>query len=279
VRYLWPAWRCVGLFIWATFACTGLAEAQSASGSQSSGSATNADINAANNPLTPKATVYLQNYFIPDLNEVDGRSANQLLLRGVMPSDAFGLPQLLRFKLSSETVPTAPTGTVNGFGDLTLYDLFLLPTKGVDVGIGPLLVAPTATSPSTGDGKWQAGLAAIVASTKSWGLLSGFVTYQHSFAGEGGRPTAEVVTAQPILTRNIADGYYVRSSGIWTFNIGEHTSVIPIGLGLGRIWTFGSGDNINAFVEPQYSVLREGAGVAVWQIFAGLNIQFALGSR
>jgi hypothetical protein len=240
-------------------------------------SVSNDDANAANNPLTPKATVYIQNYFIPDITDADGRSANQALLRGVMPSDAFGLPQLLRFKLSAETVPVFPTGSDSGLGDLTLYDLFLLPYKPVNIGIGPLLVAPTATQENTGDGKWQAGLAAIVALTNSTGLLSGLVTYQHSFAGDDSRPPVEVVTAQPIITRNIGAGFYLRSSGIWSFNLEDQTKVIPVGLGLGRIWTFGQGNTINAYVEPQYSVLHSGAGVAIWQVYAGVNVQFALG--
>jgi hypothetical protein len=34
---------------------------------------------------------------------------------------------------------------------------------------------------------------------------------------------------------------------------------------------------INTFVEPQYSVLRVGAGVPTFQVFAGFNIQFPLG--
>ena len=176
-----------------------------------------------------------------------------------------------------ETVPTVPSGGDTGLGDLTLYDLFLLPYKPVNIGIGPLLVAPTATQTNTGDGKWQAGLAAIVAVTNSAGLLSGLVTYQHSFAGDDSRPPVEIVTAQPIITRNIGAGFYLRSSGIWSFNLEDQTKVIPVGFGIGRIWTFGDGDNINAYVEPQYSVLHSGAGVAIWQVFAGVNVQFALG--
>ena len=58
------------------------------------------------------------------------------------------------------------------------------------------------------------------------------------------------------------------------FNLEDQTKVIPVGLGLGRIWTFGQGNNINAYVEPQYSVLHDGAGVAIWQVYAGVNVQF-----
>jgi hypothetical protein len=43
------------------------------------------DVNAANSPLTPKITVNLQDYYVPDLNRVDDRTANQFLLRGLVP--------------------------------------------------------------------------------------------------------------------------------------------------------------------------------------------------
>jgi hypothetical protein len=38
-----------------------------------------------------------------------------------------------------------------------------------------------------------------------------------------------------------------------------------------------NGITINAFVEPQYSVIHSGVGVPVWQVFAGINFQFAIG--
>ena len=112
-----------------------------------------------------------------------------------------------------------------------------------------------------------------------WGLLAGLVTYQHSFAGDDSRPTAQIITAQPIVTYNLPDGFYLRSSGTWTFDLGNHTSVIPVGFGAGKVWSFGNGNTINAFLEPQYSVIHSGVGVPVWQFFAGVNLQFAIGGR
>ncbi len=42
----------------------------------------------------------------------------------------FGLPQLLRFTLPIATSPDVPSGYVSGLGDLTLMDIFILPTQG-----------------------------------------------------------------------------------------------------------------------------------------------------
>jgi hypothetical protein len=238
--------------------------------------ATSADaVNAANNPLTPKITINLQDYFTPELNRESG-TANQGLLRGVLPTDAFGLPQLLRVTLPIVTNP-APGCHASGLGDFSVYDLFILPIKGVTVSIGPALTAPTATSPSTGAGKWQAGAAVFVVNTHPSGLTAGLLTYQHSFAGEASRPMVSTLTAQPLLTYNLPGAFYLRSTGIWAFEMGggRHTSVIPVGFGMGKIWTAGR-LTFNLFAEPQYSVLHSGVGVPVWQVFAGFNLQIAL---
>jgi hypothetical protein len=234
------------------------------------------DVNAANNPLTPKITVNLQDYFLPSLNRLDGRIGNQFLLRGLVPSDAFGVPQLIRFTLPVASNPTFPSGTDTGLGDLTIFDLAVFPSDGVIFGAGPLVVAPTAGSRNLGAGKWQAGGAAVAVAPEKWGLLAGLVTYQHSFAGDDSRPTAQVATVQPIITYNLPDGFYLRSTGTWTFDLGNHTTDVPVGFGGGKVWTFGHGNTVNAFVEPQYAIFHSGIGVPDWQIFAGINFQFAL---
>lgn len=108
------------------------------------------------------------------------RQANQFLLRGLIPSNAFGIPQLIRFTLPIATAPTFPSGSDTGLGDL-----------------GPLLVAPTASSRALGSGKWQASAAGVAVAPQKWGLLGVLTTYQHSFAGDDTRPVAQVLTTQP----------------------------------------------------------------------------------
>ena len=53
-----------------------------------------------------------------------------------------------------------------------------------------------------------------------------------------------------------------------TFDLGNHTTAVPVGFGAGKVWSFGNGNTVNAFVEPQYSVVHSRIGVPVWQIFA-----------
>ena len=237
--------------------------AQSAGGAQ----------NDANNPLTPKITINLQDYFIPSLYGIPGQ-ANQFLLRGLVPHDLFGAPQMLRFTLPLVTTPTGLDSSVTGIGDLTLMDLFMFPGKQVSFGIGPMLVAPTATDDLTGDGKWQAGAAAVAVAPQKWGLAGGLVTYQASFAGDEAREDVSLLTAQPILFYNLPEGFYLRSSAVWNFDLEAGDSYIPVGFGIGRAMPIGNGTTMNAYVEPQYTVFQEGSGAPQWQIFGGINFQF-----
>lgn len=237
------------------------------------------DVNSANNPLTPAITINFQDYFIPSFIDVPGDPhANQFLLRGLVPSDLGGVPQLLRFTLPVATSPDVPDGYVTGLGDLTLMDIFILPKKGeLTFGAGPLVVLPTATDEYLGSGKWQAGGIGIVVAPQKWGLLAGLVTYQTSFAGQDDREDVNLFTFQPIVNYNLSDGWYLRSTATWNFNLENGSSYVPVGLGLGKVFQLDKGVTMNAFVEPQYTVWHDGAGAPRWQIFAGLNFQFPIG--
>ncbi|WP_276119958.1 hypothetical protein [Pararhizobium qamdonense] len=237
------------------------------------------DINAANNPLTPKITINFHNFYIPEFIDVpQDKHANQFLLRGLIPSDVFGLPQLIRFTLPIATSPQASGGYVTGIGDLTLIDLFMLPKIGdVTLAAGPVLVLPTATEDELGSGKWQAGAAGVIVAPQSWGLFGGLVTYQASFAGSDLRDGVNLLTVQPIVNINLDQGFYLRSTATWNFNMEAGTSYIPVGFGIGKVFQLEKGITMNAFIEPQYTIWHDGPGAPRWQIFAGLNFQFPIG--
>jgi hypothetical protein len=214
------------------------------------------DVNAANNPLTPKITINFHNYFIPSFIDLpEDKHANQFLLRGLIPSDTFGLPQLIRFTLPVATSPQVPNGYVTGIGDLTLIDLFVLPKVGdMTLAAGPVLVIPTANEDELGSGKWQAGAAGVVVAPQSWGLLGGLVTYQVSFAGSDLREDVNLLTVQPIVNINLDQGFYLRSTATWNFNMESGASYIPFGFGVGKVFQLEKGITMNAFIEPQYTV-------------------------
>lgn len=242
--------------------------ALSARAQEAGGSATN----DANNPLTPKITVNLQDYYTSSFYGPLDSDANSLLLRGLIPMKLGGLPQLLRFTLPYSDIPT-PDGHEYGLGDLTLFDLFVLPTKPVMLALGPLFVAPTATDRATGAGRWQAGAAGAAVLPETWGLVGGLVTYQHSFADSFGREPASLLTVQPIVFYNLPQGFYLRSSAIWNFDFQNNLGYVPVGFGAGKVIQMDK-VTVNVFVEPQYTVYKYGEQVPHWQIFAGLNLQF-----
>jgi len=233
------------------------------------------DANKSNNPLNPAASLNIQNYYTPS---VFGASAqtNDFLLRPTVPvgpNGVIGVPEIFRATVPVSTRPDPSGGYNTGIGDINLFDIFLLSQGDMQLGVGPLVTMPSATDPSLGTGKWQAGLAAVAVSATKARLLGALIQWQHSFAGQSGRPTVQSLTAQPFGIFNFADGWYVRSTGIWTFDLQHGTYYIPVGLGGGKAWKYES-VIYNAFIEPQYSVAHSGKGMPQFTIFAGLNMTF-----
>ncbi|MGF6243446.1 hypothetical protein P3T42_005210 [Paraburkholderia sp. GAS38] len=233
------------------------------------------DANKSNNPLNLAPSFNLQDYYTPSLFGVSGHT-NDLLLRPTVPVGPIGpigVPQIFRATVPISTRPDPSGGYNTGLGDINLFDIFLLSQSEVQIGVGPLITMPTATDPSLGTGKWQGGLAAVAVNATPAHLLGALVQWQHSFAGQSERPTTQSLTAQPFAIFNLPGGWYIRSTGIWTFDLQHGTYYIPVGLGGGKAWKSGS-TIYNAFIEPQYSVAHSGAGVPQVTIFAGLNMTF-----
>jgi hypothetical protein len=115
--------------------------------------------NKSNNPLNLAPGANLQDYYTPRLYDTNAHT-NDALLRGTLPiapNDFIGVPQLLRATLPISTRPAPHSGYSTGIGDLNLFDIFLLKTEGVQLGIGPQITAPSAEQDKLGTGKWQAG--------------------------------------------------------------------------------------------------------------------------
>jgi len=105
---------------------------------------------------------------------------------------------------------------------------------------------------------------------QSWGLAGALVTYQQSFADDFGREPTSLLTAQPIVFYNLTQGFYLRSSAIWSFDFQDNLGYIPVGFGAGKVTKFGK-VTANFFVEPQHTAYHYGQQVPHWQIYAGMN--------
>jgi hypothetical protein len=233
------------------------------------------DANRSNNPLNPAPGLNFQNVYTPELYGSNSHT-NDFLLRGTLPiapGETIKAPQIVRLTVPVSTRPAPGGGNSTGLGDINIFDIFLLAktSGGVELGAGPLLVMPTASKDELGTGKWQGGVAAIAMHPSPKGILGGLVQWQASFAGDSDRPDVSTLTAQPFWIHNLAEGWYVRSTGIWSFNLKNDDYYIPIGFGAGKVWKSGT-TTLNAFVEPQWTVTHEGNNLPKFSVFFGLNL-------
>lgn len=229
------------------------------------------DANRANNPLAILPALQVQTYYQPSFRPSSGVSGViQPILRTIQPFKGFGGTNLLRVSLPGPTAAWGPDGHATGLGDLTLFSVRVFPIRpNAGIGIGPLLVAPTASADSLGSRQWQVGAQGTLSAHFPWGLLAALVSYQQSFDGQ-----TNALTIQPFVFRNIGDGFYLRSSAITSLNVRSGDGVIPVGLGLGRVTRLTSGNLLNVYVEPQLSLLARGDAQPTFQLFAGFNLQF-----
>jgi len=144
-----------------------------------SGGPSASDIANANNPIAPMNAIFFQNYYAPNFNGMPGPS-NLLDLRALLVSGK----QIVRATFPISSGVDSNGNQQSGLGDFNVFDAIkLTPQQSNNVlAVGPMLVAPTATSPSLGQGKWQAGAAAVdVYSVFPGSLLIGIFKWQHSF--------------------------------------------------------------------------------------------------
>jgi len=236
---------------------------------------TSEEVNKANHPLTPQLTINLQDQYVSSFFGLNDWDSNEALLRGALPHKLFGWPQIFGVTVPIVTSPDLLTGSVTGLGDVEVFDVILLKTGAVDLGIGPLLTIDSATDERLGTGKWQAGAAGVAIVPQSWGLIGGIVKYQHSFAGEVDQPTQNNLQAQPFVTYNLPQGFYLRSSAIWEFDLERGDYFIPLGFGAGKVWRLESGTTLNLFVEPQWTMAYNGV-IPQFQLLVGLYMQFPI---
>ena len=233
------------------------------------------EMNNSNNPLTPALGLNLQDQYAASYYGLNNTGSNAVLARGVVPLKLFGLPQIVRATVPIVTSADQPLGSRTGLGDINVFDVLLFKVGPINLGVGPQLTLPSATNDRLGTGRWQAGPAGVLIAPEPWGLLGGLVTYQHSFAGGNGRPVQNNLQAQPFVIYNLPQGFYLRSTATWNFDLERGNYYIPIGLGAGKIWNLPDGTTINLFAEPQYTVAHYQAAPQ-WQFFMGLNLQFPL---
>jgi hypothetical protein len=148
---------------------------------------------------------------------------------------------------------------VKGTGDIQ-QQLFFTPSHPGDptLGFGPVLSYPTATNPLSVTGDWAAGPAAVfVKMTGPW-VLGALATQLWTFAGDGKGPDVNLLTVQPFINYNLADGWSISFSPVitsnWSAPSGEEWTV-PLGLGLTKVAAIGH-QPMNLSVQYYHNVER-----------------------
>ncbi len=225
----------------------------------------------ANNPLASIKTVNVHNYYMPNLYGVPDATVNQTWIRYAQPVG----PLLIRVSMPFENTSFPNESPSTGLGDLNAFIIYKLskPTSGTDFGIGPALTFPTGTN-GMGADKWQAGISAIAfAHSNPVVQVGSLITWQQSFAGDGDKPNVSMLTPQLFFMFQLGKGTYLRSTGLWNFNLENGDYNVPLGLGIGKVIK-SKNAVFNVFMEPQYSVLVKGMGQPQLQVFIGFNTQF-----
>jgi len=238
------------------------------------------DLAQANNPLANMTAFNIQNYYIGELTDVNGNDsgedANQAWLRFAEPFKVADTDWLLRASLP---INSFPIGTDNsketGIGDFNVFSAYMIDigNPAVSFGVGPQLTLPTAKD-GLGSDKYSAGLVNVLFDASSSKFQYGYLlSWQGSFAGDSNARDVNIAALQPFAMLQLGGGTYLRSAAIWYKDFDNDNYTIPLSLGVGQI--FKKKKTVyNFFIEPQYSVIDDGAGIAKWQIYMGLNLQF-----
>jgi len=155
-----------------------------------------------------------------------------------------------------------------GLGDSTLTTLLSPNTSNWLLGLGPTLVLPTASTQQTGDGKWQAGPAAVFGYlSKSW-LLAVYPQQWWSFAGQSDRSATSKLQLQYFAHYFVGDGWSVGMSPNilvnWEASSGQKLT-FPVGLGLSKVVNI-CGVSVKFEIQGQYMAIRPDNSGQEWNI-------------
>jgi len=220
------------------------------------------------NPLTKLwSLTFQENFYILSGDFTENKQwANNVFFQPFLPFP-IGNGSMLTFrpvfplitspvKIEEDTIKTIDHKT--GLGDIQLLTLFGPGSgSGIVFGIGLTAIFPTATSTALGEGKWQAGPAAMFFYlVRPWtaGLL---IQHWKSYAGDPDRPATNLTNIQYTIRRSLP--------GAWSLGMGPTIAInweeeegnrltLPVGLGVTKTVRWGK-TPYKLRLEPQYSVI------------------------
>jgi len=200
---------------------------------------------ALTNPVAELVTIPIQMNFDQDVGTADDGTKIQTNVQPVIPFDIDENWNLITRTIvpviyQHDVFPGA--GSQFGLGDINM-SLFFSPKQltaaGLNWGVGPVFLVPTATDSLLGGKKWAAGPGAVGLVLRGpWtvGLLANHIW---SFAGDDDRPDINNTFMQPFIA-------YTWPSA-WTFSVQSETSYnwqneqwsVPVNAALSKLVRFG----------------------------------------
>ncbi|MCK0153672.1 hypothetical protein MWU49_08160 [Alcanivorax sp. S6407] len=230
----------------------------------------------ANNPLADIKAFNVQNYYIGELTDTD-EDANQMVLRYAQPFSLGDSDWLMRASLPINTFPTGMRGAhQTGVGDADIFAAYLMDTgnPAISFGVGPQLVAPTASDDALGNEQWQAGVANVYFNATSAKYQYGYLLiYRGGIGDTNGRSRVSLAAMQPFFFYQLEDGWYTGTAPLWNYDFQSDNYSVPVGARLGKVLKANK-TVFNVFMEPQVSIADRGPGQPEWQLFFAVNMQF-----
>jgi hypothetical protein len=135
-------------------------------------------------------------------------------------------------------------GSQFGTGDIT-QSFFFSPKQptagGWIIGVGPALLAPTASNDLLGTGKWGAGPTAVVLRQTADGWTYGaLLNHIWSFAGDSDRDDVSSTFLQPFVSRGLGQGRTLVVNLESSYNWKAEQWTVPVNVGYSKVSKIGS---------------------------------------
>ena len=230
---------------------------------------------AAQNPIASLISVPIQSN-----NDFDwGPEGEWFNVTNIQPVVPFDLNE--RWNLVTRTIvpivsqPGLSPGQdrETGLGD-ALFTAFFVPKDSGKWtwGVGPAIQLPTASDDRLGTDEWGAGVSFVALTMPGKWVIGGLVSNVWGIDTDPGNGI-DLFTLQPFVNYNLAKGWYVTSSPVFTRNAEASSGqewTVPMGGGAGRVFRIGK-QAVNAQGQVFYNLDKPDIS-GDW----GLRLQFQL---
>ncbi|HEX6039636.1 hypothetical protein [Longimicrobium sp.] len=211
-------------------------------------------------PTAPLKTITVQNRYVPSHWYLDD-DENETDLQVAVPFLAFGAGNILRVTIPYRA--STPEGR-DGLGDVSVFDVVIVPAGGVRLAIGAVASFGTPKGPGVDTYAMGPALGIVVPA----GRWTAGVFNQNLFSGD------DIATSQlqPVLAYTVDEHLSLALGDLqYTVDWNEGRFVnVPLGLQVNYVTALAR-QPLRLFVNPQYN-LRDEPGSRKWTLTAGVAL-------